>query len=216
MIVSIHVPKSAGTSFKRVLSDLCPNRVWFNYGAIFSKADALPGIVPQDTGIIHGHFLGDAFDDLIPDRILITWVRDPVERLVSNYYHFLRTPDMRDNCCRMLHEHKLSLREFAELEWMRDETTRYLAYKPLDEFEFVGIAERFDESLTLFCERFGFRRPRVSPMENINPARHAPCYELSGEDRRFILDLNAMDEGWYRQALSRHRAEMRTARRLTA
>jgi hypothetical protein len=203
MIISVHVPKSAGTSFRKVLDEVSGARIWYNYGTIFSREQARPELVPPGIKFIHGHFLADAFDDLFPGSQMITWVRHPVERLVSNYHHFLRTPDMRDDCCRALHEHKLSLREFADLEWMRNETTRYLANKPLKDFEFVGISERFNESILQFCETFGYRNAVRFPHDNVNPDRKTERYELSPEDREHILSRNAVDLAWYQQAVRR-------------
>ncbi len=203
MIVSVHVPKTAGTSFRRVLDQVCGARIWYNYGTIFSRAQARAELVPPGTRFIHGHFLADAFDDLFPDRRLVTWVRHPVERLLSNYYHFLRTPDMRDDCCRELYERKLSLRQFADLEWMRNYTGHYLANKPVADFEFIGIAERFDESIRRFCEVFGFRDASRIPRENANPDRTGEAYELTPGDRAFILERNAADLAWYSQAAER-------------
>jgi hypothetical protein len=203
MIVSVHVPKCAGTSFRRVLNEVCGARIWDNYGTIFSRAQARADLVPTGTRFIHGHFLADAFDDLFPDRRLVTWVRDPVERLLSNYYHFLRSPDMRDDCCRALHERKLDLRQFADLEWMRNYTGHYLAHKPVEDFEFVGIAERFEESVRRFCETFGFRDTQRVPRDNTNPDRDGASYAVSPEDRAYILERNADDLAWYREASER-------------
>lgn len=209
MIVSVHVPKSAGTSFRRYLEGHCSARICFNYGIIFSREQARAELVPRGTSLIHGHFLADAFDDLFPERRLVTWVRHPVERLVSNYHHFLRTPDMRDACCRALHEKRLSLREFADQEWMRNETTRYLARKPVDAFEFVGVSERFGDSMELFCAAFGFRSMGAMPSENVNPDRTTARYPLSREDYAYILERNAEDLAWYEAACRRLEAEMR-------
>jgi hypothetical protein len=212
MIVSVHVPKCAGTSFKVILKEICGARIWYNYGTIFSRAQARPELVPPGTTFIHGHFLADAFDDLFPDRRLITWVRHPVERLVSNYHHFLRTPDMRDDCCRALHERKLDLRQFADLEWMRNETSRYLANKRVEDFEFIGITERFAESIQLFSEVFGYRDVLKIPRDNINPERIGEHYDLSPEDHAYILERNASDLAWYTRAserLSRSKAQGR-------
>jgi hypothetical protein len=203
MIVSIHVPKCAGTSFKRVLQDICGARIWYNYGTIFSRDQARAELVPPGTKFIHGHFLADAFDDLFPDRRLVTWIRHPVERLVSNYHHFLRSPDMRDDCCRALHERKLGLRQFADLDWMRNETGRYLANKPVGDFEFVGITERFEASIRHFCNVFGFRNTARFPRENLNPDRRTECYDISPEDHAYILERNASDLAWYNRALER-------------
>ena len=132
MIISVHIPKCGGTSFRHVLRDIYGESLWLNYGAIFSQPQAAPGLIPGGTRCIHGHFLGDAFDELVPRPRLVTWLRHPVERVVSNYYHFLRSPDPRDTCCRDLIEKGLSLEQFAELDWMRNEATRYMAGKPVE------------------------------------------------------------------------------------
>ncbi|HEY1764120.1 MAG TPA: sulfotransferase family 2 domain-containing protein [Opitutaceae bacterium] len=212
MIVSVHVPKSAGTSFRRVLDEVCGARIWYNYGTIFSRAQAKADLVPTGTRFIHGHFLADAFDDLFPERSLVTWVRDPVERLLSNYHHFLRSPDMRDDCCRALHEQKLNLRQFADLEFMRNYTGHYLANKPVEAFAFIGVAERFEESIRLFCETFGFRDAHRIPRDNTNPERGGETYPLAPEDRAYILERNEEDLAWHQKAsqrLTRELARMR-------
>ena len=200
MVISVHVPKCAGTSFRRILSGICGARIWFNYGMIFTREQARADLVPEGTSFIHGHFLADAFDDLYPRRRLVTWVRHPVERLVSNYSHFLRSPGMRDDCCRALHKQGLSLRQFADLEWMQNETTRYLANKKVEDFEFVGITERFRESVEAFCETFGFRSVTSLPQENVNPQRTARGYDVSRGDYEYILERNAADLAWYENA----------------
>jgi Sulfotransferase family len=203
MIISVHVPKCAGTSFRSVLGDVCGARIWYNYGTIFSRDQARPELVPPGVNFIHGHFLADAFDDLYPGSRLVTWVRHPVERLVSNYRHFLRTPDMRDDCCRALHERKLSLCEFADLDWMQNEASRYLAGKPVEDFEFIGVSERFGESVSQFCETFGFREPAKIPHENANPGRMSERYELTRAEWEHILRRNSADLAWYNKAMLR-------------
>lgn len=203
MIVSVHVPKCAGTSFRHAIDGIYGNRIWYNYGVIFSREQARLELVPPGTTFIHGHFIADAFDDLIPDRTLLTWVRDPVERLVSNYHHFLRAPDMRDDCCRAVHEQKLDLRALADLDWMQNLTTRYLARKPVGDFQFIGIAERFEESMRLFCRTYGFRDVDVLPCVNTNPDRKSERYDLSPEDRAHIVERNQLDLAWYQQAIER-------------
>lgn len=136
------------------------------------------------------------------DCELITWLRDPVERVVSNYHHFLRSPDMRDDCCRALHERRLSLLQFAELDWMRNEATRYLAGKPLDAFAFVGIAERFEESLQRLGHRFSWSGQVLARRDNTNPARLTDRYELTTAERECIAALNADDQVMYDQAVA--------------
>ncbi|HEY5228518.1 MAG TPA: sulfotransferase family 2 domain-containing protein [Opitutaceae bacterium] len=206
MIISVHVPKCAGTSFRHVLHGISGDSIWYNYGTIFSKEQAQSHLVPPGTKIIHGHFMADSFDGIYPERQLITWVRHPVERVVSNYYHFLRSPDMRDNCCKALHEHRLSLREFADLDWMQNLASRYLSNKPVADFHFIGISERFHDSLRQFCSVYGYREVMKLPRENTNPERTAARYDLRSSDQDYILERNIADFEWYSRALERLQA----------
>jgi hypothetical protein len=205
MLISIHVPKCAGTSFRLLIDKLYGNRVWHNYGIIFSRESARTELIPAGTQIIHGHFLADAFDGVLPSRRYITWVRHPVHRLVSNYYHFLRSPDMRDDCCRQLHERKLSIRQFADLDWMQNEMCRYLAGKAIDEFEFVGVSEEFAQSMGLFCSAYRFVRVSDFPRANTNPETTDGHYALSEGDFAYIAERNKADLALYYKAVLRLR-----------
>jgi hypothetical protein len=193
MIISIHIPKCGGTSFRSVLEGIYGERLWLNYGIMFSPAQVRTDLIPRDTRCIHGHFLADTFDALAPPPRLVTWLRHPVERVVSNYYHFLRSPDRRDACCRQLLDQGLSLEQFAELDWMRNEATRYMAGKSVEAFAFVGIMERFDESMQVFSSRFGVPVPAESPRANVNPDRSAETYSISVKTYEHILSLNFRD-----------------------
>lgn len=208
MLISVHVPKCAGTSFRLLIDRLYGNAVWHNYGIIFSKEQAKAELIPAGTRIIHGHFLADAFDRVASSRRYITWVRHPVQRVVSNYYHFLRSPDMRDDCCRKLHENKLSIRQFSDLEWMRDEIFRYLAGKAIDEFEFVGVSEQFAQSMRLFCSTYGFVGFKDFPLANTNPNKAGRHYALSGGDFAYIAERNQGDLALYNEAVQRLREKL--------
>jgi hypothetical protein len=200
MLISIHIPKCAGTSFRRVLQQTYGDQLCLNYGGIFSREQSHPGFIPPHAQCVHGHFLADALDGLVAEPTYITWMRHPVERVVSNYYHFLRSPDERDTCCRALHEQHLTLRQFAELDWMRNEATRYLATKTLADFAFIGVAERFAESLEICAEYLGWSQPLAIPRENANPHRQTAAYELTPRDFNYILALNATDLAAYETA----------------
>ena len=208
MVISIHIPKCAGTSFRDILTSIYGPRLWLNYGTIFSREDFKSDLVPKTGACIHGHFFADAFEDFVPQPRLITWVRHPVDRVVSNYYHSLRSPDMRDGCCRLLHEKKLSLCDYAELDWMRNLATRYLAHKPLSAFTFVGIAERFDESLQIFGREFNWPIPSTGPCLNTNPERRTSSYMLEPSEYEHILSLNQIDLAWYSSAVTQFEAKL--------
>ncbi|MBC7367529.1 MAG: sulfotransferase family 2 domain-containing protein [Undibacterium sp.] len=218
MIISVHVPKCAGTSFRHVLAELYGDALWLNYGAIFSREQFRADVVPAQATCIHGHFFADAFDSFVSAESskLVTWVRHPVDRVVSHYYHFLRSPDMRDDCCCALYERGLKLIEFAELDWMRNEATRYLAGKSIEQFAFVGVAERFEESLSVFADDLGWPLSLEVPRVNTNPDRKTASYELSADDYEQIINLNTLDLMWYRRAVERLERQLMTRAPLVA
>jgi hypothetical protein len=202
MVISIHIPKCAGTSFHLALRAVYGDRLQLNYGGAFHRGQAEAWAVPANVECIHGHFLADTFVGRFPSARLVTWVRDPIERVVSNYHHCLRAPDLRDDCCRRLHEERLTLVEFAELDWMRNTMARYLAGRAVTDFAGVGIAECFDESLAMFRRELGWNQPIPAvPPANTNPGRLTPVYDLDAATRRRLTDLNAADLVLYQEAL---------------
>jgi hypothetical protein len=203
MLISVHVSKCAGSSFRAILQEVYGDHLWPNYGTILSRDQAHASQVPPGTRCIHGHFLADTFDGLFPGAPVIIWVRHPVERVVSKYYYLMRDPDMRDSACQALHGRNLTLRQFADLPDNRNETSRYRAGKSFADFAFVGLAERFDDSLSRFRELFGIKRTLIAPRDNVNPLRSTPCYPIWGADRDYILERNLEDLYWYEEALAR-------------
>jgi hypothetical protein len=102
-----------------------------------------------------------------------------------------------------LFEERLTLRQFAELDWMRNEATRYLAGKSIDNFTAVGVAERFTDSLAVVACTLGWDCPLPTPRENANPTRVGAHYDLRPQDYDHIRDLNAADLAWYHEAVDR-------------
>jgi Sulfotransferase family len=195
VIISLHIPKCAGTSFRHTLEEAYGAGLWLNYGDDFSF-DA----VPPCTECIHGHIPGDAYNEIFPGHQTITMVRNPVQRVVSNYYHFLHNPDPRHPASIKLHAEQLTLREFAEIACMRNKATRYVAGRNPEDFDFVGITEEFEESVLLFAKLFQINKSLPVFQDNVNPDRSTPIYDISRSDHAHILDLNAADVDWYFRA----------------
>lgn len=70
------------------------------------------------------------------------------------------------------------------------------AKRRLEQMCFIGITERYDESLELFCRRFGWPRPEATARLNVNEGR-LQRDDVSGADRQLLRDLNHADYELY-------------------
>ena len=206
MILSVHIPKTAGVSFRQILAELYREDILLKYWQMTDARGRVVSHVPGHVRCIHGHFHPEALLPEFPRAQLVTWVRDPVERVISSYYHRLRSPDWLHPVDRELHARKLSLVEFAALDLMRNEMTRYFGAKQPGDFAFIGQTERFESSLDEFLRRFGFGRIRAR-RENCNPGRMAERYPVDDRTRQEIAALNEQDIRLHGKILEGHRLD---------
>ncbi len=110
------------------------------------------------TRCIHGHFLPAKYLS-IEDQFelqFVTWLRDPVDRLVSHYNFFRRSydPATAGPLFRRIIEEDWSLEKFCFSNEYRNIYSKYLWHFPYERFDFVGLIEFYDEDLDFFAERF--------------------------------------------------------------
>src|SRR5258708_361553 len=200
--LSIHIPKTAGVSIRNILKE--------HYGPGFVQhywqgTDAWGQIlkeVPADAICLHGHYQAAQLTHIFPEAALIPWVRDPVERVVSSYFHRLRAPDWRHPVCHEMHSRKLSLAEYAALPLVRNEITHYFGSKKPEDFLFIGIVEEFDQSLARMAALLDIPAAR-SRRDNVNPEKQKRHYEFPLAVRREIQQLNEQDLRLYEACLRR-------------
>ncbi|MGI9433156.1 MAG: hypothetical protein ACR2PQ_13125 [Myxococcota bacterium] len=214
LLVSIHVPKTGGITFREILEDLAEGHVAHDYDDR-PLAPASPWkrlrqrlrrpTLPPGTRVVHGHFVATKYWKRYPDARYLAWFREPVERLASHYYYWQREPDLENATCRRLLDEKLSLVEFASIPEMRNVHSRFLGAVPVEALAFVGITEAYDASLELFRRDFCPERPVAASERNTNPDRAGAHSELEPADREAVAALNRPDLELYEQALARHR-----------
>ena len=163
MLISVHIPKTAGSSFREILAARFGARLLLDY----SDRPLAPGfhwrrlkqrVNPPDgrTGIetaydcVHGHFVADKYDALDKPVRCIAWLRDPVQRTISHYEYWKRVPDLRNPDCRRLIEQDLPVEDFAALPRMRNVMTRFFGSRTPRDFFFLGTVETMVESLARF------------------------------------------------------------------
>lgn len=200
MLLSVHIPKTAGVSFRNIIKEhFGPGYSQFYWEFCDAWGRVHPDVPPGAT-CVHGHFAVDQLANRFPGASFVTWVRDPVDRVASSYFHRLRDPDPRNWISRKVHEEKLSLEAYAEIPEARNEMAHFMGDRQPGDFAFVGIMEEFDESLSRFCDQFGLP-PQRSRRDNCNPAHASAHYEIPSETREKILRLNERDAAIYAECL---------------
>lgn len=218
----MHIPKTGGNTFRAHLKEVFGDDICFVYTsqwrfvdvytptpmvrfyrglrALRSKFRDRSQLRPTDR-CIHGHFRAESYMDLFPDGLAMTWVRDPVERLLSQYYYWKRRPFREHSICNLLIRNNLSPLEFAEIEVMRNLQCRYFNTKALQDFGFVGITEQFDACLDGFYRLVGVQTKR-SEARNKNPNKSTNTrYEIDPAVRARIAALNSRDCKLYDEAV---------------
>ena len=200
-IISVHVPKTAGTTFSQILSDVYGIEAVFqdNLNVLDSQIYK-PSDLPADIKVIHGHFHLDKYNGYFPDAKRVIWLRNPVVRLISNYF-FWRTQEV--GVPRNMDV--LGILEFAEYPGMQNVVTNYIGKNQLSDFYFVGIMEFLESDLENLKTMMGWPELNI-PIRNKNTFGNYE-YKLREilDDNELIKKLaqsNSLDMELYQEALN--------------
>jgi hypothetical protein len=154
-VISIHLPKTAGSSFHSALHQQYGFRLkhlykpadWiaFERSAVFRCGK--PGV-----RAIHGHLhhLNLDWKTIYPQAKWITWLRDPAQRVVSAYHHWQRPIDHQDPHHLLFQKLQPNLLEFATIPEFQPVVQTYSTVfnnvAPAD-FDFIGRTEFFEQDL---------------------------------------------------------------------
>ncbi|MEL7035962.1 MAG: sulfotransferase family 2 domain-containing protein [Cyanobacteria bacterium J06592_8] len=206
-IVSIHVPKTAGTTFRKILEQVYkPECILLDYPGEKRKRIQKEFQRRKDKiKVIHGHFGANKYRHYISAKRII-WIRDPIHRLLSHYFFWKNMPVEKMNHPehRFFVENNLSIIEFASLSSIQNFTLKFMNNLRIEDFYFVGVQEFFQEDIAELKTYLNWADFEVEYV-NTNPA---PAYqELLSEvltnssiiDR--ITQLNSEDIKLYQNAL---------------
>ncbi|MEJ1974432.1 MAG: sulfotransferase family 2 domain-containing protein [Lacunisphaera sp.] len=199
MILSVHIPKTAGVSVRNILKEHYGPGFILHYWQITDAWGRVIDKVPAEATCV-GHYQADLLAHVFPAATLMTWVRDPVERVVSSYYHRLRDPDWQHPVCVELHQNRLSLADYSALPLVQNEMTRFFGSKKPEDFAFIGVVEDFEESLAAMKRFLGIPEARLR-RDNVNPGKQTEYYAFDPRVRREIERNNASDLTLYEKCL---------------
>lgn len=219
VLIFIHIPKTAGGTFNNILHQHYPQDHLYRYEAgeeARRTFDSLPVHEKDKLHAIYGHLYFGLHEQLSRPHLYITFLRNPIERLISAYYF------IRERSHHPYYEMatKLSLREYYEQGYGGKEQdngqTRILsgqydmdepcnagmlelAKKNLsEEVEIVGLTERFDESLMMIANRLNWHYPYYY---NRNVAAKRPAKsEIPSDILSFLEQYNQYDMELYQFA----------------
>jgi hypothetical protein len=201
MILSIHIPKTAGTTFRELLQKHYGPAICLHYYHPMDHTGRALAEIPKNTKCLHGHFTARRFQPDYTDALLITWMRHPIERVASEYEHLKRSPDPASGLSQLIAK-GASLLDFAEHAYARNTQARYFDGMAPETFTFVGISEMFDRELLRLQATLDIPLPH-GHRSNVNPAKTSPLYPLTADEREHLRILNQEDFALYRACVER-------------
>ncbi|SOB62135.1 protein of unknown function (plasmid) [Pseudodesulfovibrio profundus] len=198
-VISVHVPKTGGSSFLDILRKNYGAKLLVDYG--LEATTALAAMTSGEHEIVHGHFVADKYVDVQGARY-ITWLRDPIQRLFSHYQFWQRNKFPRSPFWRQQYYNNFTFEEFAFSPAVRNEQARYLGGMDIKTFSCIGITEFFVESMELFSKSLGMDIELDNlPQHRVNTLSKKG-YELDDKGLRAALyEFHSLDYQLYIQGL---------------
>lgn len=223
MLISVHLPKTAGSSFKASLekyytsglqtdyTDFPINTPAYKRNSYALKMCAINAFFPQhNIECIHGHFLPVKYL-FYKNAKFVTWLREPIDRLASHYYYWKRSynPTTSGSLHKRVVEENWSLEEFCLAPELRNFYCQFLWGFPISRFDFIGITEYYESEVAQFSKIFLGDSLEIH-VKNINPNKFNSSYFEDKALREKIEQYHYKDLALYHHAL-----DLRTTRNCT-
>ena len=217
----LHMPKCAGSSMRKILKQKFKENYVKDYQSFHKSTkeeqnklilDSIesPKKVKKDS-FVFGHFypvkyLGKNNFNKKEFR-LITFLREPLERLASHYSfwtnskkdHYLWTKMTKENW---------TFKEFCLSEEMKNFYSQYLIHVPISNFDFVGTQENIKqdwERLCKFLEIEFVELPKINETPNqiirtlFKKTPKEILKKLSDQDKQEIEEFHSLDVDLYKK-----------------
>lgn len=225
-LIFLHIPKTAGSTFHMILNARYKKKAIRNvFGSRYSEPE-IKAFIEESAGdkqaikLLKGH-MPFGLHTYLPQRAkYISILRDPVERVISQYYY------IKKNVNNPLHEQVeqggMSLTEFVESgisigmnngqcrfingdidEYGFNDCDDVLLQKVkqhlVEHFIWIGLTERFDESVLLLSKILNWPSPPYYIRENVSKIRKT-TNEISDASIDTIKHYNRLDIALYEYA----------------
>ena len=193
MLVSLHIPKTAGTTLDHSFEQAFGGRV-MHYNCDPERLhSSTREEIKNKFDVVHGHLDAAALKLLVNEHtVVITFLRDPVQRVISSYF-FHKNPAIQNPIAEKVRSESMTLEEFSDMPCQKNLQTAMAGLIGRDRFDFIGITEKFSKSIkklsTLLSQDLELRTP-----ENVNAKKNiGDIYTVSPETHDFIKTRNMED-----------------------
>jgi hypothetical protein len=199
-----HIPKTAGTSFRLGVEDyLGQKSIIYDYGLKAKETSKLVRELmygdasdlwclykechKQEIRFVGGHVGIGRFVSGFKIGNSVTFVREPLQRVVSEFKHFVRH-----------YGYEGTMMDFCTRPVMQNRHSKLLEAVPLEAIGIIGLTERYEESIELVNARFSWS---VAVRADNKSHDHADnkTHQLSESEEKELRQLNQKDIALYRQ-----------------
>lgn len=209
MLLVVHVPKTAGTSFRKALDKYFgPDMVVRDYGLneeatsevvwdhLYASEEPEPiGELVQaisDSGkkVLIGHIPARKYADYFEPQNIIAFMRDPLIRTCSEFMHRMRNDSYEGSFCDFMDEDSIS-----------NIQTRFL--KSMPEESIIGLTEQYRESLMYINKTFQLKLSTLKRNIDKKGGGQKFAEGLLRHELELFNKLNGEDIELYRRATER-------------
>lgn len=219
----IHIPKTGGTTFHSLLKEQFEeNEIFPNTLILENNNGEYPPInnyIRNDKvnwskiKFIYGHY-AYGITSQFPNAKIITFLRNPIDRTISNLYHIKTHNVQYQNMSlnEIFNDKLLLKKQFSNMQTKyllkKDNYTKTelsyselsIAKEVLSSLSFVGVTEEFEQSINKFNHKYGFSLKRNTKLNKTYKA-NKPSLKISHELYEQIVVNNFYDIELYNLAV---------------
>jgi len=219
-IAFLHIPKTGGKTFRQIVRNQFRDCREVNLSNVKSTKFLQDRTIDEIASLdfITGHFCYYFIPELPRRFRYFTWLRDPVERIISLYSYWTTSEeDIKVDACRLVRENNMTFDDFIHggcpehtywiFSYMTQLSDIRKLKKPtpenvyeqvkeamtniLSNFEFVGITERYNEGLKYLERTYGFNIKH--DIVNVTPKK----IDISDSQRKHLTRILAPEYAIY-------------------